>query len=242
MISLGPEAHLLVTGGASGIGAQVARLAKAARAKTTTWDLAGGSDHTVDVTDETQVDAAMAISGTPTHVVISAGVGHSHSLLEETRADWDRVFAVNVTGVWLCLRAAARVMSEGGGSIVVVTSISGDIADRDMGAYCASKAAADMLVRTAAVEWGTLGIRVNAVGPGVTRTPMLPSPERLPGWVQGLTDRTPLGGLGDPADVAAAVLGVLDLPWTTGQLIRADGGLSLHSPIDAFGQRARLRR
>ena len=61
----------------------------------------------------------------------------------------------------------------GGGSIVAVSSISGTVADRDMGAYCVSKAGVDMLVRVAASEWGPHGIRVNAVGPGVTRTPML---------------------------------------------------------------------
>ncbi len=242
MTTVGPAARLIVTGGASGIGAEVARLARAAGAAVSTWDVAGSPDVTVDVTDEEHVDAAMEAAGTPTHVVLSAGVGHGQSLLKETRDDWDRVLAVNVTGVWLCLRAAARAMLGQGGSIVVVTSISAVLADRRMGAYCVSKAAADMLVRVAAVEWGAHGIRVNAVGPGVTRTPMTPDPERLPGWVEGLTERTPLGGLGDPTDVAVAVLGVLDLPWTTGQLVRADGGLSLHSPIDAFSHLPRRVR
>lgn len=246
MTRLGPGARLLVTGGASGIGAEVAAQARAAGADVVTWDLAGQPDVLLDVTDEAAVDAAVAglPGGPPTHVVLSAGIGHAHALLDETREHWDRVLAVNVTGVWLCLRSVARAMAASGtgGSIVVVSSISAVLADRDMGAYCVSKAAADMLVRVAAVEWGPLGIRVNAVGPGVTRTPMLPSPERLPGWVEGLTERTPLGGLGEAADVAGAVLGVLDLPWTTGQLVRADGGLSLHSPIDAFGQVHRLRR
>lgn len=127
-----------------------------------------------------------------------------------------------------------------GGSIIAVSSISGSIADRDMGAYCVSKAGVNMLVRVAAFEWGTHGIRVNAVGPGVTRTPMLPNPEALPGWVEGLTERTALGGLGQATDVAGAIVGVLELPWVTGQVVHADGGLSLHSPIDAYGQLQRL--
>jgi NAD(P)-dependent dehydrogenase (short-subunit alcohol dehydrogenase family) len=97
-----------------------------------------------------------------------------------------------------------------------------------------------MLVKVAAVEWGTRGIRVNAVGPGVTRTPMLPNPEALPGWVEGLSERTALGGLGEAADVAGAIIGVLELPWVTGQIVHADGGLALHSPIDAYGQLQRL--
>lgn len=128
-----------------------------------------------------------------------------------------------------------------GGSMVAVSSISGTVADRDMGAYCVSKAGVDMLVKVAAVEWGSYGIRVNAVGPGVTRTPMLPNPEVLPGWVDGMSERTALGGrLGEAVDVAGAIVGVLELPWVTGQVVHADGGLALHSPIDSYGQPQRV--
>ena len=85
-----------------------------------------------------------------------------------------------------------------GGSIVAVSSISGTVADRDMGAYCVSKAGVDMLVKVAAVEWGVHGIRVNAVGPGVTRTPMLAKPEQLPGWVESLSERTAFAAWAKP--------------------------------------------
>jgi NAD(P)-dependent dehydrogenase (short-subunit alcohol dehydrogenase family) len=129
-----------------------------------------------------------------------------------------------------------------GGSIVAVSSISGSLADRDMGAYCVSKAGIDMLIRVAAAEWGGHGIRVNAVGPGVTRTPMLAKPERLSGWVEGLTERTALGRLGEADDVAEAIASLLDLSWVTGQTLFADGGLSLQSPIDAYGQVQRLMK
>ena len=115
------------------------------------------------------------------------------------------------------------------------------LVDRDMGAYCVSKAGVDMLVKIAAAEWGSYGIRVNAVGPGVTRTPMLADAARLPGWVDGLCERTPLGRLGEAADVAGAIIGVLELDWVTGQVVFADGGLALHSPIDAYGQMQRLQ-
>jgi NAD(P)-dependent dehydrogenase (short-subunit alcohol dehydrogenase family) len=129
-----------------------------------------------------------------------------------------------------------------GGSMVAVSSISGTVADRDMGAYCVSKAGIDMLVKVAAVEWGRYGIRVNAVGPGVTRTPMLAEAEKLPGWVPALCERTALGRLGESADVAAAIVGVLELSWVTGQVVHADGGLALHSPIDAYGQVQRTEK
>jgi NAD(P)-dependent dehydrogenase (short-subunit alcohol dehydrogenase family) len=69
---------------------------------------------------------------------------------------------------------------------------------------------------------------------------MLGNPEQLPGWVEGLEERTALGGLGEAADVAGAIVAILELPWVTGQIVHADGGLALHSPIDAYGQMQRL--
>jgi NAD(P)-dependent dehydrogenase (short-subunit alcohol dehydrogenase family) len=140
------------------------------------------------------------------------------------------------------MRATARAMVDAGsgGSIVAVSSVSGTLADRDMGAYCVSKAGIDMLVRVAATEWGAYGIRVNAVGPGVTRTPMVAQAEQLPGWVDGLTERTALGRLGEADDVAETIVAVLEMSWVTGQTVFADGGLALHSPIDAYGQVQRL--
>jgi NAD(P)-dependent dehydrogenase (short-subunit alcohol dehydrogenase family) len=168
--------------------------------------------------------------------------GASGLLVEQDPADWRRVIDVNLTGTWLTMRAVARAMIEErrGGSIVAVSSISGTLADRDMGAYCVSKAGIDMLVRVAAREWGPHGIRVNAVGPGVTRTPMLGRPEQLPGWVDGLCERTALGRLGEADDVAQAIVAVLEMSWVTGQTVFADGGLALQSPIDAYGQIQRL--
>ncbi|MDT5119348.1 MAG: hypothetical protein QOE30_5087 [Mycobacterium sp.] len=235
----------LVTGGASGIGCEVAGRLRDAGHDVVVWDLSG-AEIACDISDPDAVSAAMERTvhehGVPTRVVTCAGIGASGVLLKQSPAEWERVLAVNLTGTWLTIRAAAQAMVDAGvgGSIVAVSSISGSIADRDMGAYCVSKAGVDMLVKVAAVEWGTHGIRVNAVGPGVTRTPMLPNPEALPGWVEGMSERTALGGLGEAVDVAGAIIGVLELPWVTGQIVHADGGLALHSPIDAYGQLQRL--
>lgn len=234
-----------MTGGASGIGAEVAGRLRAAGHGVVVWDLSN-ADIACDVSDPDAVSAAMDHTvrerGAPTRVVTCAGVGASGMLLDQSPAEWNRVLAVNLTGTWLTIRAAARAMVDAGvgGSIVAVSSISGTLADRDMGAYCVSKAGVDMLVKVAAAEWGAHGIRVNAVGPGVTRTPMLAKPEQLPGWVEALSERTALGGLGAATDVAAAIVGVLELPWVTGQVVHADGGLALHSPIDAYGQLQRV--
>jgi NAD(P)-dependent dehydrogenase (short-subunit alcohol dehydrogenase family) len=235
----------LVTGGASGIGREVAARLREAGHAVVVWDLSGG-DIACDVSDPDAVSAAMEKTvrehGVPTRIVTCAGIGASGLLLEQQPAEWERVLAVNLTGTWLTIRAGARAVIEAGvgGSIVAVSSISGTLADRDMGAYCVSKAGVDMLVKVAAVEWGVHGVRVNAVGPGVTRTPMLAKPEQLPGWVEGLSERTAFGRLGEATDVAGAIVGVLELPWVTGQVVHADGGLALHSPIDAYGQMQRV--
>lgn len=234
-----------MTGGASGIGREVAARLREAGHHVVVWDLTD-ADIACDVSDPDAVSAAMEQTvrdhGAPARIVTCAGVGASGLLLEQSPAEWNRVLGVNLTGTWLTIRAGARAMVDAGfgGSIVAVSSISGTVADRDMGAYCVSKAGVDMLVKVAAAEWGVHGIRVNAVGPGVTRTPMLAKPEQLPGWVEALSERTPLGGLGNAVDVAGAIVGVLELPWVTGQVVHADGGLALHSPIDAYGQLQRV--
>jgi NAD(P)-dependent dehydrogenase (short-subunit alcohol dehydrogenase family) len=235
----------VVTGGGSGIGLAVAERLRAGGETVVVWDVKGG-DIDCDVSDSDSVSAALgrtvAHCGVPDRLVACAGIGASGLLLDQDPADWQRVIDTNLTGTWLTMRAVAQAMvNQGsGGSIVAVSSISGTVADRDMGAYCVSKAGIDMLVRVAAQEWGGHGIRVNAVGPGVTRTPMLANPEQLPGWVDGLTERTPLGRLGEADDVAEAIVAVLELSWVTGQTLFADGGLALHSPIDSYGQLQRV--
>jgi NAD(P)-dependent dehydrogenase (short-subunit alcohol dehydrogenase family) len=236
----------IVTGGGSGIGSAVVdRLGKAGK-NVVVWDVRGG-DIDCDISDPDAVSAAIAKTladyGGPDRLVSCAGVGASGLLLDATPADWRRVIDTNLTGTWLTMRAVARAMIEAGttGSIVAVSSISGTVADRDMGAYCVSKAGVDMLVRVAATEWGAHGIRVNAVAPGVTRTPMLAQAEQLPGWVEGLTERTALGRLGEADDIAEVIVSVLEMSWVTGQILFADGGLALHSPIDAYGQMQRLK-
>ena len=235
----------VVTGGGSGIGSAVVTRLRLAGEQVVAWDIKDG-DIDCDISDPDSVSEAaartLAAHGAPNRLVACAGIGASGMLLDQSPNDWRRVIDTNLTGTWLTMRAVARMMidSGSGGSIVAVSSISGTLADRDMGAYCVSKAGIDMLVRIAATEWGRYGIRVNAVGPGVTRTPMLAKPEQLPGWVEGLTERTALGRIGEPDDIAEAIVALLEISWVTGQTLFADGGLALHSPIDAYGQIQRL--
>jgi len=91
-------------------------------------------------------------------------------------------------------------------------------------------------VHVAACEWAPYGIRVNAVGPGVTETPMLGRAPTGSGWLAAVQGRTPLGRLGRPEDIAGAIRALHDVAWVTGQVLDCDGGLALHSPIDAFGE------
>lgn len=229
-------------GGASGIGAALAARHRAAGVDTVVWDRTAvdGVDLVCDIADPAAVDAAVQATldrvGVPGRVAITAGIGHAGFLTDVEPDEWDHVFAVNVRGAWAVLRGFARPVLAAGSaaSFVAVSSVSSTLVDRTMGAYCASKAALDVLVRVAAAEWGPKGIRVNAVAPGVTRTPMLAAPEGSP-WLEHVAGRTALRRLGEADEVAAAIEAVHGLGWVTGQVLACDGGLSLHSPIDPLG-------
>jgi NAD(P)-dependent dehydrogenase (short-subunit alcohol dehydrogenase family) len=235
----------LVIGGASGIGAAVAGLHREQGVPTLVWDVAGPCDIHCDIVRPEEIDRAVQettrLMGPPRWVTVTAGIGHSGLLADTSPDDWDRVMQVNARGPWLCLRALAQAMVDGGtsGSMVATSSISAHLVDRAMGAYCASKAALSMLVKVAAFEWGPQGIRVNAVGPGVTETPMLGRAAVGSPWLSGVRERTPSGRLGQPDDIARTIVGLHQMEWVTGQILDCDGGLSLYSPIDAFGETLR---
>jgi NAD(P)-dependent dehydrogenase (short-subunit alcohol dehydrogenase family) len=239
------QRRAVVIGGGSGIGADVARLQRDRGLDVLTWDIRGG-DIDCDITLPEQIDAAAATTidrlGVPDLVTVTAGIGHSGMLSTVTADEWDRVMNVNVRGVLFAMRSLALPMLDAsGGSIVAISSVSARLVDRGMGAYCASKAALDMVVRVAAAEWAP-EVRVNAVAPGVTDTPMLGRAPRDGDWLTGVQDRTALGGLGASEDVARAVLARHDLPWVTGQGLQSDGGRSLHSPINSFAHLPRSGR
>jgi NAD(P)-dependent dehydrogenase (short-subunit alcohol dehydrogenase family) len=250
-MSDGAEPLALVIGGGSGIGAALAAAYRDLGTTTVTWDIAGSRDVTCDVAAPEQIDQAVRATrtrwGTPTWVTVTAGIGHACLLADARSEDFDRVMQVNARGPWLCMRAWVDAMRDQdvAGSFVAVSSISARVVDRNMGLYCASKAALSMLVKVAAAEWGELGLRVNAVAPGVTRTPMLgrgPSATVTGSpWLAGVADRTALGRLGEAADIAEVILGVHAMTWVTGQVIECDGGLSLQSPIDSYGAMVRAR-
>lgn len=240
-------ARALVTGGSSGIGLAVVQKLRATGASVAVIDrhidvhgASRSADLSVecDITDEAAVVDAVGRAhdalGGLTVAVLNAGVGGFGALIDLEAAEWDRVVGTNLRGTFLCLRQVAKAMVEGGrgGSIVAVTSISGFLADRNMSHYSVSKAGVAELVRVAARELGPFGITVNAVAPGTTDTPMFASTAALPGYRARVAERTALGGVGTPDGVAEAIVSVLAMQWVTGQIVAADGGVSLWSPID----------
>jgi len=229
----------VVVGGGSGIGAATVARHRDRGDDVIVWDLGDGADVRCDVIDPDQVDAATATTlarvGVPDLVTITAGIGHGGTLIDAPADDWDRVLGTNAKGTWLVMRSLARPMlAGGGGSIVATSSVSARLADRTMGLYCASKAALDMIIAVAALEWAP-AVRVNGVAPGVTDTRMLGPVPRDRGWLAGVAGRTALGRLGTPDDIAETILAVHDMSWVTGQIVPCDGGLSRHSPIDPLG-------
>jgi NAD(P)-dependent dehydrogenase (short-subunit alcohol dehydrogenase family) len=240
-------ATALVIGGASGIGAALVERYRERDVPVCVWDVQGRYDVHCDIAVPEEIERAVRettdLTGIPRWVTVTAGVGHSGLLSEASPQDWDRIMTVNARGPWLCLRAWAGSMAEahGAGSMVATSSVSAHLVDRNMGLYCASKAALSMLVKVAACEWGPAGIRVNAIGPGVTRTPMLGRTEGSP-WLADVAGRTPLDRLGQADDIAQGILSLHEMEWVTGQVLDCDGGLSLYSPINSYAEVERMSR
>jgi NAD(P)-dependent dehydrogenase (short-subunit alcohol dehydrogenase family) len=199
----------VVTGAARGIGKATADLFASRGCTVARLDSqAGESILPCDVTDERAVDKVFAQLGKIDILVNNAGIAVRKNSFEITREEWDKVIAVNQTGLFLCSRAAARTMKQtGGGAIVNLASImgfSGGLFPNP--AYQASKGAVVNLTRALALEFAEHKIRVNAVAPTFVRTdlttPIFSSPEVLKKVMQ----HTPLGVLHEVEDIAAAIL------------------------------------
>src|SRR4051794_14997478 len=236
------DAAAIVTGGASGIGAATVTALQAAGVRVAVLDRsdAPGADlaRTVDVGEEAEVVAGVQAAvdglGGLDISVVNAGIGGMSPILDLTTDEWDRVMSVNLRGAFVTLRESARMMIAGErpGAIVAVTSVSGFLTDRSMAHYSVSKAGLAALVRVAAREFGPHGIRVNGVAPATTDTPMFAATDAMRGYRERVAERSALGRVGTAQEVAQAIVGLCTLDWVTGQVVAADGGVSLASPID----------
>lgn len=160
----------------------------------------------------------------------NAATTQSGRLDEVSEHDFDQLMAVNVKGTWLCIREEVRVMQgQGFGSIVNMSSIGGLRGSSGLGAYQASKHAVIGLTRTAAHDFGPLGIRVNVIAPGPTETPMLAKTRlAIPGGVEARVAATPLRKVGTGAEVGATASFLLSdrASHISGVVLPVDGGFS----------------
>jgi 3-oxoacyl-[acyl-carrier protein] reductase len=155
----------IITGGQSGLGAACAQRLRADGIDVVTFDVSGGADYTVDVTDTAAVDAAMAAVG-PVHILInSAGiVGPNKPLWETSPDEWTRTFDVNVHGTYRVIRAVVPGMVERGrGRIVNIASMAGKDGNPNLSAYSASKAAVIGMTKSLGKELAKTGVLVNAI-------------------------------------------------------------------------------
>jgi NAD(P)-dependent dehydrogenase (short-subunit alcohol dehydrogenase family) len=178
------------------------------------------------------VKAAVARFGRIDCAFNNAGVEEENARLAEAdEAVYDRMMAINVKGVWLCMRAQiAQMLAQGGGAIVNTASVAGVVAAPKHAIYAASKHAVVGLTKSAAVEYGKKNIRINSVCPGVIRTAMLERAlERNPSWEAGILALHPIGRLGEVEDVAAAVLWLCSdaSAFLCGHQLLVDGGMTV---------------
>ena len=170
-------------------------------------------------------------------LVNNAAMQIEKTVVETGLEEWERIFAVNVRGVFLACRAAIPAMAAGGGGAIVnIGSYDGFVADPGLAAYCATKGAVHALSRAMAVDHGGEGIRCNAICPGWIATGMmqdylasLPDPRQA---ARRLDANQPIGRIGRPDDIAALALWLAsdEAAFVTGQLMVCDGGLTARSP------------
>lgn len=252
---------VLISGGTSGIGAATARAFAAEGAKVTFCGrrrhlgqqvqdeirAAGGETTYIraDVRQPQQVtyfvDRTVRIYGGLDVAVNNAGIQVSGLVEETTVAEWDDQIDTNVRGVFLCMQAEVRQMRRTGGGVIICTASSGAQMSRpNLSAYSASKRAVQGLIQSAALEYGQHGIRINALAPGMTDTPMVRPPGVPdPTWTEMLKVLGELNVPGvyriaRPEEMATATLALAsdDFSYQTGTTIFVDGGLTAGRPIE----------
>lgn len=242
---------VLVTGAASGIGRETAVLLAKAGATLFLTDInsAGGQEtvkmiqqkgetavfYPADISKlaevKLMVDACITQFGRIDSAFNNAGIeGGNGRLADIDENTFDNVMNINVKGVWLCMKFQIPLMiANGGGTIVNTASVAGLVGSHSLSVYGASKHAVIGLTRSAAVEYVRKGIRINAICPGVIRTPMVERGfEQMPQFVEAAMAANPMRRLGESGEVAKAVLWLLseDSSFTNGAALTVDGGFT----------------
>jgi NAD(P)-dependent dehydrogenase (short-subunit alcohol dehydrogenase family) len=234
----------IVTGGARGIGRELAAAFAAAGARVAIWDTdgdaaraaaaevgAGAIADTVDVTDESGVGAAveavLGAYGQIDFLINNAGIRHVAPIAEEPVDAWRRTIDVNVNGTFICSKAVIPAMvAAGGGHIVNLASMAGELALRERAAYNTSKAAIVGLTKSIAVEVGDAGVYCNAVAPGVIETPLSAPYFEDESMVKVLRENSPMGRWGQVDEISGPVLFLCseESSFVNGVTLFVDGG------------------
>jgi NAD(P)-dependent dehydrogenase (short-subunit alcohol dehydrogenase family) len=232
----------IVTGASSGLGNAIAEMYLKEGAKVVLSDVNPYpnekelSENAIFVKADTSkneevknlVDSAVEKFGKLDIMVNNAGVGLVSEIADMSDEIWDKVIAVNLSGVFYGIKEASVYMKEKGikGSIINMTSILGQVGFKTAGAYCASKGGVNQLTRTSALEMAPDGIRVNAIAPGFIKTQMTKGMQDNEEANKGICSATPLGHMGEPNDIAyaAVYLASEESKYVTGSILYVDGG------------------
>ena len=228
--------NVVVTGGSRGIGGETVRQFAARgdkvyflyekehkKAKLVAAET-GATAICCDVASGQAVKEAFAQIPDVDILVCNAGISISGLLSQTTEEQWDRLFGVNVKGMYHCINAAMPLfLKKQAGSIVTVSSMWGQVGASCEVAYSATKGAVIAMTKALAQELGPAGIRVNCVAPGVISTDMCA--EVAPEIMEELKNQTPVGRNGTPSDVAKAIVYLADAEFVTGQVLAVNGGI-----------------
>ncbi len=230
--------NIVITGGSRGIGAQAVRqfsqrgdkvyflYEKSHDAAAAVAADTGATAICCDVADKKAVKAAFSQIPDVDVLICNAGICHTGLLSQITEEDWDRLFAVNVKGMYNCINAATPYfLQKQAGAIITVSSMWGQVGASCEAAYSATKGAVIALTKALAQELGPSGIRCNCIAPGVICTDMCATVD--PAIMEELKEQTPIGRNGTPKDVADAMLYLADADFVTGQVLPVNGGFVL---------------
>lgn len=187
---------------------------------------AAASAATVDIGDSTSVASALDHFGHVDVLVTTPAINVRKRLLDITEEEAERVISLNLLGTFHTLKAAAARMTDGGGSIIAISSIRSQVVEPGQGVYAATKAGVLQMIRTLAAELGAQGVRANALAPGVVETPLTAQIKNVPDWYEAYASKGALGRWAQPIEMAGPIVFLASdaSSFVTGSLLVVDGG------------------